>query len=72
MNTKRNNRVKDIPLIKYKGVIHITGCCYKTDCGIEYPMQGKHLASQCWGDLKAVTCEKCLATLYSDEANGSE
>lgn len=53
----------DIPLIKYKGIVHITGCSYKTDCGVDYPMQGKHLATQRYGTLEDVTCEKCLNTL---------
>ena len=63
MKIIENNEEKNIPLIKYKGVVHITSCAHKTDCGIDYPMQGKHLVTQRWGTLEDVTCENCLDSL---------
>jgi hypothetical protein len=49
-----------IPLITFKGKVHIHAFTYNTACNLSIPMQGKHLVSRKNGKLEDVTCTDCL------------
>lgn len=52
-----------IPLITYKGKVHINECAYKTGCKLDIPMHGKHLSTRKYGNIEDVTCSDCLNPL---------
>ncbi|WP_279145777.1 hypothetical protein [Clostridium tyrobutyricum] len=52
-----------IPLITYKGSVHINECAYKTACKLDIPLHGKHLTSRKYGNIDEVTCVDCLNLL---------
>lgn len=52
-----------VPLITYKGRVHIHECAYTTACNLNIPMQGKHLMSRKYGKIEEVTCADCINSL---------
>lgn len=54
--------------ITYKGNTHLYNYGFYTDCGIEIPLQGRHLQTRKHiQDLSSITCKACLKTLEQEQ-----
>lgn len=54
--------------ITYKGKTHLYNYGFCTDCGIEIPLQGRHLKTRKHSqDLSSITCKECLKTLEQEQ-----
>ena len=64
----RRRNVKDIPIIKYKGIYHLHTGAFNAECGEELPFQGEHWKSKEYINIKdlrkIVNCVKCLEKVY--------